>query len=192
METTINEVVLPITPSPTEASQSPKNYFESKTHSSTILEEEPMPKFELAPTPAQLGLRRSKNKMKQNNVLNAIDTSVTTEKSQVGSNVQKNNVEISNTSVEFNFKERFRTLPQFDYDNYTSPTQWPPCNQWMQSMDNLNEPQTKRYATEVNSVTYSSQNNSDLSQRNLIGNHFFGPDFNVAQFNGKTDDKKNC
>lgn len=192
----MNEVILPITPSPTDTSQSPTIFTELKVvrHTCPIPEDETLQKFELAPTPAQLGQRRSKVKLssteQQQQHQNDLDIAET-QLPQDG-----NEIKIPKTSNEFNFKERFRTLPQFDYDNYKSPTQWPTYSaQWSQSVNNLNEPQTKRYATEANSIKYLSQNDlyeqqqqNDLnssSTRSLIGKHFFGPDFNVAHFNGK-------
>lgn len=162
------QAFLPITPSPTEASHSPVQYAESME----------VQKFELAPTPAQLGLRRSCRKAKSI-VEKSVDADGTAEANKVSSTAKK-------SSTEFNFKERFRTLPQFDYGNYKSPTQWPTfSSQFSQSTTELYEPQRKKCATAMEPTNELSSKSSSSSTRSLVGNHFFGPDFNAAQFNGK-------
>lgn len=173
---------MPITPSPTEDSLSPVSYTELQVQRSAAAEGESLQKFELAPTPAQLGLRRSGRKVSPSDEQFA-SASSTTQLTQVDEAA-----ETSNTSTEFNFKERFRTLPQFDYDNYKSPTQWtapawPPTDTHIYKKRHVAEP----HAAEIDSQGDHSHDIPDprsSSTRNLVGNHFFGPDFNLANLNG--------
>lgn len=179
---------LPITPSPTEDSQSPISYTELQVHRSAPAEGESLPKFELAPTPAQLGLRRSGRKVNPSDEQFG-NASSTTQLAQVDEATEISTAEVQTTSTEFNFKERFRTLPQFDYDNYKSPTQWT-GSPWPPTDSNLYK---KRHVVEPDSAAFDAQGNDShdipdprsSSTRNLSGNRFFGPDFNLANLNGK-------
>lgn len=215
-----------MTPSPTEASQSPFNYIESvdtKLPRKTFLNfNESSQKFELAPTPAQLGLRRSGRKPKTLTLNTVTSTSdddnhhqITdaNQSSQSATSESYHEYDATNTELilnsankittpssipdEFDFKERFRSLPQFDYDNYKSPTQWPSfTSYYSQSKSCAHEPYRKKCGS-IQSGSVLTQEKQQLlhfqsksrtsdtpapATKSLVGNHFFGPDFNVEYF----------
>lgn len=124
--------------------------------------------FKLAPTPAQLGINRKKK---------ISDDPAPSTTSSIG--FQFNDVEKHNNLIDTCFQERFQALPLFDFNNYKSqgksvispkylnvPIQYDGCKKRLASKRNLKTQQSKQMP------------------KALVGQHFFGPDFNEMNVEG--------
>lgn len=77
---------------------------------------------------------------------------------------------------EAEFTERLKKLPQFDFDNFNSPTKWPsptPSPKKKSRLDN------ESFSTPHTSGFLSASNSNIPSADRLEGDHFFGPDFDI-------------
>lgn len=158
----------PITPS-TENSLSPVNSVE---------EVEPFPAdsqraFRLGPTPVQLGRYRKKT----------FDGSKT--------NAKANNPSDSNTPHNVNkietdehlppsinqtrFKNRFQSLPQFDFSTYRMSNEWD-ASPTLPSIT---------YNTYSRKRAQPKPSNEPHKAKRIVGDRFFGPDFKVNSFKGR-------
>lgn len=133
----------------------------------------------LGPTPAQLGLCRNKKRSTAagnggNGNNNDGPKSSSDDLAMVSNNPQ--------------FKQRFLNLPKFDFSNYRQSSGWdssptPPAITYNTSM-------RKRKSTNL-SVGDQQQQYHHQPAKRLIGNHFFGPDFNINHFKGLNFDQFN-
>lgn len=149
----------PITPS-TEKSLSPVTFDDA-------VPPEPIPEFRLGPTPAQLGLRRKKGQMKTSET-------VSTE-NNTASVLNGDADDPSAASGQQHFKQRFHELPQFDFSSYRVTNGW----------DSSPTSPAISYNTATRKRTHSNgpANNQQKAKR-IVGDRFFGPDFNVNNFKG--------
>lgn len=157
----------PITPS-TETSLSPMSCGIGTNISENQISSEPLPKFNLGPTPAQLGFRRKKNQPKTtNHILIETNTSSVT-----NSNTKDADV----ASSQPKFKQRFQDLPQFDFSTYRMANEW----------DSSPTSPSITYNTYTRKRTHDKLPvASQQKAKRLVGERFFGPDFNVNQFKGE-------
>lgn len=124
----------------------------------------------LAPTPAQLGLCRNKKRSKANSSAAV----------ECGNGINKNG---PNGSSE-QFKQRFFNLPQFDFSNYRQSSEWDASPTSPAITYNTTMRKRKSDADQQQQTQQQHQQQQQPAKR-LIGNHFFGPDFNANHFNGK-------
>lgn len=150
----------PMTPS-TEKSLSPAPCGGPKLQEISI-PSEAVTEFRLGPTPAQLGLRRKKNQSKANEVPTSVNES----------NVRNSEV----ASSQPHFKQRFEDLPQFDFSSYRMAKGW----------DASPTSPAITYNTCTRKRTHPNESASNQQKaKRLVGDRFFGPDFNVNNFKGK-------
>lgn len=164
MEKSVNQMKCSITTTTEEESCSSINLNDSSSSDSMQI-------FQLAPTPAQLGLRHNKQSTK-------IDTSTTT---AMNSTLITSNNKIIESKCQMNenslnktvpcVDERFNSLPQVDFSCYKSPTQWILQNTPKSSPVSY-EPYKKRHQQKQHS--------------SLVGNRFFGEDFKAPNVHGKS------
>lgn len=154
----------PMTPSTETSSLSPNSCgYDTKPLENQITTES-LPEFRLAPTPAQLGLRRKKAQLK-------LPNHISHEKKL--KNNDSNNVKIA---LDPPFTERFRDLPQFDFSTYRKANEW----------DLSPALPTMTYNTNTRKRAHDDQPISTQHKaKRLVGDRFFGPNFNVNQFKGE-------
>lgn len=122
---------------------------------------EPRTEFRLGPTPAQLGRKRKTAKM--------MGTSD-------GSMAQNKNMEDDFPFGQTEFKQRMQALPQFDFSTYRMTNDW----------DLSPRSPSMTYNTYSRKRAQSKQPaNEQHHAKRLVGDRFFGPDFNVNNFKGK-------
>lgn len=156
---------MPATPS-TETSLSPVGCGDKPLDDESKISQA----IRLGPTPAQLGMCRNKKQSKGNASATGED----------GNGINEDGLAmVSNQSQ---FKERFLNLPKFDFSNYRQTSEW----------DTSPTPAAITYNTTIRkrkSDTDQQQQQQTHHQlqpaKRLIGNRFFGPDFNVNHFKGK-------
>lgn len=210
-EANVSSAFLPITPSPTEASRSPiqlsednlQNQNPTTSRESNWNCDPSSKKFVLKPTPAQLGMRRKRRTdlVLPSSTIDTISTETWNETGLqtltpiTGSDIasmqseKKHLEEVATPSstislntplgtpldIDIDFRERFRLLPQFDYDNYKPSTQWSVLTPTECGQDSHDYSQFGPKSSDTLSAD---------GPKSLVGNHFFGPDFNLAHFNG--------
>lgn len=153
----------------TENPWSPLSYLDEKLAIEPF-PVETQPSFRLGPTPAQLK-RKAKATDK---IINATsneqndcdkDTNADTESS------------VDHSSQLEEYKNRFSTLPQFDFTNYRNTTEW---NTSPTSPIQYNTITRKR-ALPLSASSVEQQ----CAKKRLVGDRFFGPDFNVNTNKGR-------
>lgn len=140
---------------------------------------DPLPEFRLAPTPAQLGLCRNKNKPKNTTVTEAM---VTSDTSPMQNDIQNSaaNVNAIGPNANVNaigtrWMKRFQELPQFDFNTYRLTKDW----------DASPTSPAITYNTQNRKRSMAKQSiNDEKRPKRIVGERFFGPDFNINQFTG--------
>lgn len=127
--------------------------------------------LKLAPTPVQLGLNRRGNRMNSSEMI--------TPKADVKA------LKFADTAE---FQERLRELPVFDYANYRSLTPWPKfpaaLNPNLRIMESYKKRPQEAAGSKADKRKEIDGNNAQRNKpkKQLMGNIFFGPDFNAAAF----------
>lgn len=138
------------------------------------------PILRLAPTPAQLGRNKKRSKA---------HLSATGAGSK--SNGHNNDGSTSggdNFAITFNqshFKQRFLDLPDFDFSNYRKSSEWDSSPTSPAITYNTTMRKRKGAKPPTAEHQQQQQHHHHQSAKRFIGNHFFGPDFNVNHFNGE-------
>ncbi|XP_055322049.1 uncharacterized protein LOC129578030 [Sitodiplosis mosellana] len=129
--------------------------------------------FRLGPTPAQLGRYRNKT------INNSTTDAVSMPSNHVPDSTESNdclNIEDNERSLATNqsqFKKRFQSLPQFDFSTYRMSNEWdasPTSPSLTYNTYSRKRAQPKPSANEPNPA------------KRVVGERFFGPDFNVNSF----------
>lgn len=135
----------------------------------------------LGPTPVQLGLCRNKKRSKAN-------VSVAGECSN-GNNKDGRKSDGDDLAMVANhphFKQRFFNLPIFDFSNYRQSSGWDssPTTPTV-TYNTIMRKSIKRKSTNLSTADLQQQQqHHHQPAKRLIGNHFFGPDFNVNHVKG--------
>lgn len=164
---------LPITPS-TDDSLSPINCVDMPNDPFPV---ESQPEFRLGPTPVQLGRYR-------NRTFGSSKTDSDSKKNQLTDSTASNdskkidadeNLLLKNQSQ---FKERFQSLPEFDFTTYRMNKEW--------NTSPTSPSPSITYNTNSRKRTKSQQSTNEQNQakRAIVGDRFFGPDFNLNNFKG--------
>lgn len=132
--------------------------------------------FQLAPTPAQLGIRR---KQALADVPTNTD-SLKPSKEQYESRFEQIDIEKNNSLIDLYFQESFKTLPLIDFSNYKSQGQNNLSPKFLNSTVQY-ESSKKRFGT-TKRVTKAKL--SKQMSKSLVGSRFFGPDFNIDNIKG--------
>lgn len=172
----------PTTPS-TDSSVSSMYYNNDETQRfSEIFSHDSQPEFQLAPTPAQLG----RNRPKAVNRLKITAPSTTNTKASQG-NVMKIEAPAIGSAVaetmdpsKLRLKRRLETLPQFDFSSYRMTNEWPSSP--------TSPPITyNTYSRKRTHPKEPAAADERHTAKHLVGDRFFGPDFNAKHFKGKTN-----
>lgn len=179
MESILESPFYPITPS-TEDSNSPTDVENSQDEQTIELKfkaNSSLPTFQLGPTPAQIGFRRKGQKLFSSSACNNASSATTTTTTITLSEAQIAN---GSNEIESAFKDRFSALPKVDFNQYKSPTQW------SLRTGSFSAPLTyEPYKRRLEEKTINCKQNQQFQPKRLVGNRFFGPDFNAANLNGK-------
>lgn len=130
----------------------------------------------LAPTPAQLGLCRSKKRSKPSSSA-AFASGINNDGPNGSSDAQA--VVLNHPQ----FKQRFLNLPKFDFSNYRQSSEWDASP--TSPAITYNTTMRKRKSDADQHQQAQQQHHQLQPAKRLIGNHFFGPDFNANHFKGE-------
>lgn len=160
---------LPITPTSTENSLSPLYFGASIPISHEPIVPNVQPEFCLGPTPAQLGLKRKNKKSKP------ADLKIQNPSTNAGaaSNATTDNPDLPFVSNNPHFKQLFTELPVFDFSTYRTEQEW----------NASPSPPSMTYNTNSRKRA-STKQPAHLPNKRLVGERFFGPDFNLNHFEG--------
>lgn len=155
----------PVTPS-SDNSLSPINYEPLATESQM--------EFRLGPTPAQLGIKRKGVK-----TASTIDTMPEVSEVQTFQTMAQSDYNITEVNDvplgQSQFRQRFKDLPAFDFSTYRMANEW----------DISPTSPSMTYNTYSRKRTQSKPpGNEERQAKRLVGDRFFGPDFNVNNFKG--------
>lgn len=128
--------------------------------------------FQLAPTPAQLGIRR---KQALADVPTNADSVKPSKEQYEPIDIEKNN-----SLVDLYFQDNFKTLPLIDFSNYRCQGQNNLSPKFLNSTIQY-ESSKKRFGT-TKGVTKTKL--SKQISKSLVGSRFFGPDFNIDNIKG--------
>lgn len=165
----------PTTPS-TESSLSPINYVDGIKYVNEPFVPVPQNAFRLGPTPVQI--RNKSVDVAEPSVNVAEPSAVSMETIEVPNqqnDCDKNDTnDLSIISNEPLFQKRFRALPQFNFNQYRKEWDTNPATMPVTYNTNTRKRSKSKPPT-----------NDPLPVKRVVGNRFFGPDFNANHFKGK-------
>lgn len=132
--------------------------------------------FQLAPTPAQLGIRRKQ-------ALADVPTNTDSHKpskERYESVFEPIDIDKNNSLVDLYFQDSFKKLPLIDFSNYKSQGRNNLSPKFLNST--VQYESTKKRIGTMKRVTKAKL--SKQMSKSLVGSQFFGPDFNVDNIKG--------
>lgn len=139
----------------------------------------PLPEFRLGPTPAQLGVNRNKRISRLKGTTKASSTANNSNALQSESGVQSHfgNEATLMSKYHVQLHQRLQSLPQFDFSNYRGANDWPTTPTSPPTTYNTNHSRKR-------SLSKEPAINQPHATKHLVGDRFFGPDFNAKHFKG--------